>query len=136
MAERNITVEVVTPERLVFSEKTDFVVVPGIEGYLGILPLHAPIVSGLQIGVMKVITGGKETKLAISGGFMEVSNDKVVILADSAERGDEIDVERARAAKERAEQRLNSKSADIDVVRAELALSRSIARLKASGNLH
>lgn len=136
MAEKNITVEVVTPERLVFKDATDFVVVPGVEGYLGILPLHAPIVSALSTGVMKVVTGGKEAKLAISNGLIEVSNDKVVILADSAELGNEIDVARAKAAQERAEQRLRNRSADVDLARAELALNRAITRLKASGNLH
>lgn len=134
MADKNITVELVTPERLVLSEPVDFVVVPGIEGYLGILPMHAPIVSGLNIGVLKVITGGKETKLAISGGFLEVSNDKVVILADTAERGDEIDVLRAKAALERADRRLNNRTHDVDAARAEMALRRAMIRLKAAGH--
>ncbi len=134
MADKNITVEIVTPERVVFSEQVDFVVVPGIEGYLGVLPMHAPIVSGLNIGILKVITGGKETKLATSGGFMEVNNDKVVILAETAERSDEIDVSRAKAARERAEQRLASRTHDVDVARAEMALRRALIRLKASGN--
>ncbi len=134
MADKNITVEIVTPERVVFSEPVDFVVVPGIEGYLGVLPMHAPIVSGLNIGVLKVISGGKETKMAVSGGFMEVNNDKVVILADSAERSDEIDIARAKAARDRAEQRLTNRTHDIDIVRAELALRRAIARIKAAGH--
>ncbi|MHB9093859.1 MAG: F0F1 ATP synthase subunit epsilon [Eubacteriales bacterium] len=134
MADKNITVEIVTPERVVFSEQVDFVVVPGIEGYLGVLPMHAPIVSGLNVGILKVITGGKETKLATSGGFMEVNNDKVVVLAETAERSDEIDVSRAKAARERAEQRLASRTHDVDVARAEMALRRALIRLKASGN--
>lgn len=133
MADKNIAVEIVTPERLVYSETVDMIVVPGVEGYLGILPLHAPIVSGLNIGVLKVVTGGKESKMAISGGFMEVSDDKVVVLADTAEIGNEIDVLRAKSARERAEQRLSNRSADIDAARAEMALSRAMARLKAAG---
>jgi F-type H+-transporting ATPase subunit epsilon len=133
MADRNVVVDIVTPERIVYSEPADFLVVPGIEGYLGILPLHAPIVSGLNIGVLKVIKEGKETKVAISGGFMEVNENRAVILADTAERADEIDVHRAEAARERAEQRLANKSYDIDIARAEMALRRAITRLKASG---
>ncbi|PKM82212.1 MAG: F0F1 ATP synthase subunit epsilon [Firmicutes bacterium HGW-Firmicutes-14] len=133
MADKNLDVEIVTPERVVFREPVDFVVVPGIEGYLGILPMHAPIVSGLNIGVLKVINKGKETKLAISGGFMEVNKDKVVILADTAESSDEIDVERAKAARERAQNRLANRTHDIDVIRAEMALRRALTRLKAVG---
>ncbi|KNZ68413.1 ATP synthase F1 subunit epsilon [Thermincola ferriacetica] len=133
MADKQVKVEIVTPERIVFSEEVEFVVVPGEEGYLGILANHAPIVAALKIGVMKVIQNQKEIKLAISGGFMEVSKNKLVVLADTAERGDEIDVARARAAKERAEQRLASRTHDIDLVRAELALRRAIARIKAAG---
>ena len=133
MADKNIVVEIVTPERMVYSESADFVVVPGIEGYLGILPLHAPIVSGLNIGVLKVIKEGKESKVAISGGFMEVNENKTVILADTAEHSDEIDVDRANAALERAEQRLANKSFDVDVARAEMAMRRALTRLKAAG---
>ena len=131
MADKNITVEIVTPERVVFSEPVDFVVVPGVEGYLGVLPMHTPIVSGIKVGIIKVITGDAKTKLSTSGGFLEVNNDKVVILAETAERGDEIDVIRAKAARERAEQRLANRTADIDVARAELALRRALIRLKA-----
>lgn len=134
MADKNITVEIVTPERVAYSEPADFVVVPGVEGYLGILPMHAPIVAGIDIGIIKVITGGKETLLAVGGGFMEVNNDKVVILADSAERSDEIDIKRAKAAQERAEQRLASRASDIDIARAEVALRRAISRIKAAGH--
>ena len=133
MADKNIVVEIVTPERMVYSEPADFVVVPGIEGYLGILPLHAPIVSGLNIGLLKVIKEGKESKVAISGGFMEVNENKTVILADTAEHSDEIDVDRANAALERAEQRLANKSFDVDVARAEMAMRRALTRLKAAG---
>ncbi|MDT3698328.1 MAG: F0F1 ATP synthase subunit epsilon [Thermincola sp.] len=134
MADKNITVEIVTPEREVFSEPADFVVVPGVEGYLGILPNHAPIVAGVDIGIIKVVAGNNEIKFAVSGGFMEVNQNKVVLLADSAERGNEIDIDRARAAQERAQQRLANRSADVDVARAEYALRRAITRIKASGH--
>lgn len=134
MADKNITVEIVTPERATYSEPADFVVVPGVEGYLGILPMHAPIVAGVDIGIIKVIAGGKELKFAVGGGFMEVNQDKVVILADSAEKSDEIDVARAKAARERAEQRLANRTHDTDVLRAEIALRRAISRIKAAGD--
>jgi len=133
MADKRLSVEIVTPDRIVFDEEIDFIVVPGIEGYLGVLPMHAPIVSGLDVGVLKVIRDGKETKMAISGGFMEVNNDKVVVLADTAEHADEVDVIRATSARERAENRLANRTADVDAARAEMALRRAMARLKASG---
>ncbi|MEG6617360.1 F0F1 ATP synthase subunit epsilon [Peptococcaceae bacterium 1198_IL3148] len=125
--------DIVTPEKVVFSEEVEFVVAPGVEGELGFLPEHAPLVSALKTGVLRVQQGGKEFKVAISGGFVEVKNSRVVVLADTAESEDEIDVERAQEAKKRAEQRLASKTADIDVARAEAALQRSLARLKAAG---
>ena len=133
MSDKKVKVEIVTPERIVFGEDVQFIVVPGEEGYLGVLAGHAPLVASLKIGVMKVIQDQKETKMAITGGFMEVNENKVVILADAAERGDEIDVLRAKAAKERAEQRLQSRTHDIDMVRAEMALRRAVTRLKAAG---
>jgi F-type H+-transporting ATPase subunit epsilon len=125
--------DIVTPEKVVFSEEVDFVVAPGVEGELGFLPEHAPLVSALKVGVLKVEQGGKQFKVAIGGGFVEVKNSRVVVLADTAEREDEIDVDRAQEAKKRAEQRLASKGADTDVGRAELALQRALARLKATG---
>lgn len=133
MADKNLTVEIVTPERVVFSQPVNFVVIPGVEGYLGILSGHASLVSGVDIGIIKVISGDTQTKLATSGGFLEVNEDKVIVLADTAERSNEIDVERAKAAHERAQRRLAARNPDIDVLRAELALRRSLARLKAAG---
>ena len=132
MAGNTLKLEVVTPERKVLSEEIVSLIVPAIEGYLGILPNHAPIISGLEPGVVKYKVGGNYKKMAISGGFLEVSANKASILANTAELAEEIDVQRAQAAKERAEQRLQNKS-DIDVLRAELALKRALARLKAVG---
>jgi F-type H+-transporting ATPase subunit epsilon len=132
MAGNTLKLEVVTPERKVLSEEIVSLIVPAIEGYLGILPNHAPIISGLEPGVIKYKVGGNYKKMAISGGFLEVSANKASILANTAELAEEIDVQRAQAAKERAEQRLQNKS-DIDVLRAELALKRALARLKAVG---
>ncbi|HEX78474.1 MAG TPA: F0F1 ATP synthase subunit epsilon [Dehalococcoidia bacterium] len=125
-----IKLEIVTAERLVYSDEVDVVVAPGIEGQLGILPHHAPLVTMLQPGEVLFRKGGEETVLAVSGGFMEVRPDRVLILADAAERGEEIDIERAEAAKRRAEEQLAARPADLDVSRAQAALQRSIARLK------
>lgn len=131
MAEKTQRLEVVTPEKKVYSEDVRFVVVPGVVGELGILPDHAPLMSGLKVGVMKVQQEGKNFKMAVSGGFVEVRSSRVTVLADSAERAEQIDRARAEAAKARAEQRLATKSADVDVLRAEMALQRALNRLKA-----
>ena len=104
MADR-LTLEIATPMRLVVSDTVDEVVAPGIEGYFGVLPGHAPFLTTLGIGVVTYRNGREEQQLAIAGGFAEVRNDKVIILADSAERPDEIDRARAERAKERAERR-------------------------------
>lgn len=108
-------------------------VLPGTEGELGVLPEHAPLVSALKTGLARVHHEGKVLKIAVSGGFAEIRNNKVTVLANAAEREDQIDVERAQAAKERAEQRLSAGGQDIDVIRAEAALKRALNRLKAAG---
>lgn len=132
MAEEKLQrLEVVTPERKVYSEDVRFVVVPGSEGELGFLPDHAPLVSALKIGLVRVHNDGKVLKIAVSGGFVEVRNSRVTILANAAEREDQIDVARAEAAKQRAEQRLAAGGSDVDIARAEAALKRALNRLKA-----
>ncbi|MBO8168505.1 MAG: F0F1 ATP synthase subunit epsilon [Thermoanaerobacteraceae bacterium] len=131
MADKRITVEVVTPERSVIEKEIESLVIPASEGYLGVLPGHAPLVTGLQPGVVRMKTGGSEDRMAISGGFMEVMNDKVTIMADTAELAEEIDVERAKRAKERAEKRLRERPEGLDVARAEFALRRALARIEA-----
>jgi len=133
MAEKVIALEVVTPERHVVSTETESIIVPAAEGYLGVLPGHAPLITSLRVGVVRFKVGGQEKRMAISGGFMEVANNRVIILADTAELAEEIDVDRAIAAKERAEQRLRHKAEEIDYVRARMALQRAVARLKAAG---
>ena len=126
-----IILDVVTAERMVYSGEVDMVIAPGIEGQLGILPHHTPLMTTLQAGELRVKRGGQEVSLAISGGFLEVRPDKVVILADSAERAEEIDVTRAEEARRRAQDRLTGKQAsEMDGARAEVALRRSLARLK------
>ncbi|TMV47132.1 F0F1 ATP synthase subunit epsilon [Paenibacillus mesophilus] len=123
--------EVVTPERKVYAQEVNMIVVKGVSGELGILPNHIPMVTPLKIAPV-TIKKGKETEyLAVNGGFMEVRKDKVVILAESAELPADINVDRARAAKERAESRLNAaKKDEIDFRRAELALQRAMNRLE------
>ncbi|WP_289140503.1 F0F1 ATP synthase subunit epsilon [uncultured Brevibacillus sp.] len=125
-----MTVEVVTPERVVYSGQAEMVIARGVQGDLGILPNHMPLVSPLKIAPVRIKTeGDKEVLMAVSGGFMEVRGDKVTILAETAELPGDIDVERANAAKARAEKRLAEKYAELDVLRAERALQRAMARL-------
>jgi F-type H+-transporting ATPase subunit epsilon len=123
--------DIVTAERAVYSGEVDMVVAPGVEGQLGILPHHAPLMTMLQPGELRIKKGGEEVSLAISGGFLEVRPDKVVVLADAAERAEEIDVARAEAAKRHAQQWLAERHApEIDAAQAEAALRRSLARLR------
>ncbi|AGL03813.1 F0F1 ATP synthase subunit epsilon [Desulfoscipio gibsoniae] len=134
MAEEKLQrLEIVTPQKKTYSQDIRFVVLPGTEGELGVLPEHAPLVSALKTGLARVHHEGKVLKIAVSGGFAEIRNNKVTVLANAAEREDQIDVERAQAAKERAEQRLSAGGQDIDVIRAEAALKRALNRLKAAG---
>ncbi|ADY57533.1 ATP synthase F1 subcomplex epsilon subunit [Syntrophobotulus glycolicus DSM 8271] len=128
----SFTLNVVSPNGAIFNDEVEFLVVPGEDGELGILPNHSPLMATLNIGVIRITQNGKVNRMALSGGFMEVGGNKVTLLAESAELADTIDIVRAKAAKERAEQRLASKSAEIDMVRAELALLRAVARLKAA----
>ena len=130
MADKSIKLDIVTPERIVYSQDVDFIVAPGSEGQLGVLPGHAALITSLDIGILKIKTGEKEEELAISGGFFEVKDNKAVVLAETAERAEDIDVTRAMKAKERAEQRLAAKVADMDLLRAEAALKRAMTRLK------
>ncbi|GEC91616.1 MULTISPECIES: F0F1 ATP synthase subunit epsilon [Brevibacillus] len=125
-----MTVEVVTPERVVYSGQAEMVIARGLQGEIGIMPNHVPLVTPLKTAPVRIKTeGDKEVKMAVSGGFMEVRGDKVTILAETAELPGDIDVERAKSAKERAEKRLAEKYAELDVKRAERALQRAMARL-------
>lgn len=122
--------EVVTAERSVFSEDVDLVTVPGIDGELGILPHHAPLLTALTYGEMVIRRGHEETSIAIGGGFLEVRPDKVVVLADMAERAEEIDVSRAEEARRRAQEQLTLPAIQADLLRAESALRRAETRLR------
>jgi len=129
MAE-NIFLEVVTPEASVVSEEAEIVMAPGSEGEFGVLKGHTTFLTSLKIGTIRYKdASGKERALFVNGGFVEVLPNKVTVLAESAERRSKIEVDRARAAKARAEKRLADRSAEIDVIRAEAALRRAIHRL-------
>jgi F-type H+-transporting ATPase subunit epsilon len=128
-----LTLEVATPTRLVVAETVDEVVMPGSEGYFGVLPGHAPLLATLGIGELMYRKGSAEYHLALSGGFAEVRNDKVIVLGEHAERPDEIDRERAQRARERAERRLGGREPDVDYARAQAALARALIRLQVAG---
>ncbi|MFH1382269.1 MAG: F0F1 ATP synthase subunit epsilon [Chloroflexota bacterium] len=125
-----VRLDIVTAERVVFSDDVDAVVAPGIEGQLGVLPHHTPLMTILQIGELRVKKGTEEFSMAIAGGFLEVRPDRVIILADAAERSEEIDLARAEAAKRRAEERLSHRVTAAEVDEAEAALRRALVRLK------
>jgi F-type H+-transporting ATPase subunit epsilon len=122
--------EVVSPERVVYSEEVDLIVAPGIDGELGILPRHAPLLTALKPGEILVRQDGQDSFMAVSSGFLEVIGNKVTVLADTAERADEIDEDRAAEAMQRAQERVAGATADMDLERAMVALRRSQARLR------
>jgi F-type H+-transporting ATPase subunit epsilon len=125
--------EIVTPEKKVVDTTAEEVQIPGRNGYLGVLPGHAPLITELAVGEITYHTGAEEQRLAVAWGFAEVLPDKVTILAESAERPSEIDVERARKAKARAEQRLTSGDITVDVERSLDALNKAETRLEVAG---
>jgi F-type H+-transporting ATPase subunit epsilon len=133
----SLKLDIVTAERVVYSADVDIVIAPGVEGQLGILPHHAPLMTILQAGELVVRKDGQEDSLAISGGFLEVRPDRVIVLADSAERAEEIDIARAEAARKRAEERLKDRrttGAD-EAALAEAALRRAMARLSVADKM-
>lgn len=121
--------EIVTPTKLMVKEAAEEAQIPGSNGYLGILPGHAPLITELAVGVITYKASGATHTLSVAWGFAEVLQDKVTILAETAERPQEIDVERAQKAKDRAEQRLKSNDPQVDYTRAEDALQRAETRL-------
>ncbi len=126
-----LSLDIVTAEREVLSEDGfDIIVAPGIEGELGILPRHAPLMTILSTGELRARRGNEEIDLAIAGGFLEVRDDRVTILADSAERSEEIDIARAEAARRRAEEAMANRQADIDVAAVFAAARRAEVRIR------
>lgn len=130
MAVGSLLLIVVTPERQLLRENVDDLQLPGADGYLGILPGHAPLVTELGVGELSYRSGQQTSHLAVIRGFAEVLPDRVTVLAEIAERAEEIDVERARAASQRAHKRLSSQDASIDWDRATLALQRALIRMQ------
>src|SRR5258707_8364492 len=124
--------EIVTPDKLVVKDRAEEMQIPGKNGYLGILPGHAPLITELSVGQISYRNGSETHYLCVAWGFAEVLSDKVTILAETAERGEDVDCARAKKAKERAEQRLNSGDPEVDVTRAQDSLARANARLDAA----
>ena len=131
-----IKLDVVTAERPVFSDEADFVVAPGSMGELGILPKHAPLLTTLEVGEIRVRKDGEEYVIFTSGGFMEVLPDRITILANTAERAEDIDEARALEARERAETLMSTKTTAVEMATAEAALRRAAIRLKVARRKH
>ncbi len=125
-----IKLDVVTAERVVFSDDVDVVIAPGVEGQLGVLPHHAPLMTMLKPGELLVRKDGEEFSLVITGGFLEVRPDRVIVLADAAERVEEIDVARTEEARRRAQERLMERIPEVEAARAQAALLRALARIE------
>lgn len=132
---KTLTVSVVTPDGPVLEEDYEMVVAKSKTGELGILPDHIPLVTPLEISAIRLKRDNQTSRIAVSGGLLEVNSNKVTILAQSAEKAQDIDVQRAMEAKKRAERRLQAKDEDIDRKRAELALNRAINRIDIAGTL-
>ena len=126
----SIKLDVVTAERVVFSDEVDVIVAPGIEGQLGILSHHTPLMTMLKPGELLVRKDEQEFSLVITGGFLEVRPSRVIVLADAAERVEEIDVARAEEARRRAQERLKERIPEVDAIRAQAALLRALARIE------
>ncbi len=136
MAGKQFDLEIVTPRRIVFRGRIESISAPGTVGGFQVLYSHAPLLSSLRIGEIKVVDAqGLETRFATSGGFIEVRNNNVVMLAETAERADEINIDRAKTSMTRATTRLSEKKPGTDTGRAQLALQRALNRLRVSGSL-
>ena len=132
-----LQLEIVTPERLAYSDEVDSVQLPGIEGELGVLPHHAPLVSTLGVGELRIRKGGAEESFAIVGGFLQVLPTKVVVLAETADMASEIDLEKAQEARREAEKALESgyhEPADLAVARAQL--QQALLRIRVAERRH
>src|SRR5690349_5599200 len=126
----HLALQIVSADRLLVDEQVDEVEIPGADGYLGVLPGHTPLLALLQVGELWYRNGSEKTYLAIAFGFAEVQPDRVTILAEIAEKADEIDAARAEAAKRRAEERLSRPTMEMDFERARIALLKSLIRLQ------
>jgi F-type H+-transporting ATPase subunit epsilon len=132
-----ILLEIVTPERLAYSDSVDSVVLPGIEGELGVLPHHAPLVSMLGVGELRIRKGGAEESFAIAGGFLQVRPDKVVVMAETADLASEIDLEKAQEARREAEKALEGAATDaVDLAAARAQLQAALLRIRVAERRH
>ena len=122
--------EIVTAEGLLYSDEVDGIVAPGIDGELGVLPNHASLLTVLKPGELRILKGNEETDVVVTGGFLEVLDNKVTGLADAAERSEEIDIARAEEAIARAQERVASRTSDMDLARALASIRRGEARLQ------
>ena len=131
----SFALEIVTPERVVYSSQVESVQAPGSEGSFGVLAGHMPLLTSLQVGALCFTEeDGDRVQMAVSGGFAEVGSERVTVLAETAERAEEIDTQRADSSRQRAEERLARRhEGEVDVVRAQAALSRALNRLKVGG---
>ena len=133
MAEKTFNLQIISPTRVFFNEAVDMVEMKTTEGDIGVLAGHIPLTTILEPGVMRIKTDGNVREAALHDGFVQIQKDKVIVLAESCEWPDEIDANRARKAKERAERRLTSGSKEVDMVRAELALKKALIRIDLAG---
>ena len=131
----HLDLQIVTPDRLVVHEQVDEVQIPGSEGYFGVLPGHTPLLASLAVGEMWYRKGTEKIYLSLAFGFAEVLPDRVTILAQLAERADEIDIDRAEASLKRAEDRLSRPKSDVDYERARIALTKALTRLQVSSRI-
>jgi F-type H+-transporting ATPase subunit epsilon len=130
-----VQLKIITPEATVLeTDSAEHVVLPGASGELGVLPGHIAMVTGLQVGEVRAECADETARLSVSGGFAEVLSDRITVLADTAERSEQIDIARAREAQRRAEAHLGREDADADVLRAQAALARAINRLRVAGH--
>lgn len=131
----HLTLELVTPDRAVVRESVDEIQIPGAEGYLGVLPGHTPLLVGLQVGELWFRQGEQTSYVSVAFGFAEILPDRVTILAQVAERAEDIDLERAKEAERRARERLAATVTDIDFERARISLMKSLVRLQVASKI-
>lgn len=133
MSDKKLHLKITTHERVVFDEDVDEIYTKGTQGEFGILPGHIPFMSALDIGVTRVVIGGKTQRFTTMGGIFQLKDNQASILTQAAEKAEEIDIERAESAKQRAMERLENEEDNLDIQRAEMALAKAFARLKAAG---
>ena len=132
MPENKLNLKIITPERTLVDEQVDAVYSKAIDGEFGILPGHIPFMTALDIGITKYVKDNQDELVVVVGGIFQISENNITIFSETAERGEEIDVQRAKAAEERAEVRLRAGARDIDVDRAQAALARALTRIQAA----